>query len=71
MPTNKTVRVIANASNKGLKTVNIKTADATHTFPTRTQTAAPTAGVNGTVQDSGGQIAGLPTIVIPGYVGPA
>lgn len=69
--TQKLVRVIANASSKLFPTVNIKTADATHTFPTYTQTASPVKGIHETVQDSGGQVKGLKTIVIPGYSGPA
>lgn len=67
----KLVRVIANANSKLFPTVNIVTADSTHKFPTYTQTAAPVKGVHETVQDSGGSVKGLKTIVIPGYVAPA
>jgi hypothetical protein len=66
----KTVRVLANTGNKNLPTRNIVTSGH-NTFPTYKQTSLPTHGNNQTVQDSGGKVKGLETVIIPGYVGPA
>jgi hypothetical protein len=71
----KSVRVVANTSRKNLLTVNITTvAPATKKFPKWLQATAAQAAANPTiietVQDSGGAIAGLPTVHIAGYVAP-
>ena len=67
---NKTVRVIAGTRNKNFPTRNIVTSGP-KTFPTYKQTSTPSHGNNQTIQDSGGKVKGLETIIIPGYTGPA
>lgn len=67
----RTVRVLADASNKELETVNIVTSQTGHTFETCTQNAGDGGKEVPTVQDSGGAHAGLRTIEIAGYTGPA
>lgn len=67
--TQKSIRVLANANNKTLRTVNIATSG-TNTFKTYTQQTTDNR-LWPTVQDSGGAIKGLPTIIIAGYTGPA
>ena len=71
----KNVRVVANANLKGMRTVNIITTTVDpkkqkHTQLTAAQTATAAKGTIETVQDSGGQKAGLKTIFIAGYAGP-
>jgi hypothetical protein len=74
----KSLRVIAlNASQKGkLRTVNIISTQAAETDKHRTKTttqltaAQVMIGIHETVMDSGGTVAGLPTIFISGYAGP-
>lgn len=72
----RTVRVVAfSAAQRGvLRTVNILTAPKTSAHKEKLQATGAQATANPnvfrTVMDSGGQIAGLPTIVIAGYVGP-
>lgn len=72
--TSKSVRIIAaRADQKGkLRTVNIKTDAKRDQHKGHTQlTAAQTqVGIHETVMDSGGQIAGLPTIYVSGYSAP-
>jgi len=74
-------RVIADAGNKNIPTVNILTSQVAsagtsahphkgHTQVTAAQASAFMSGQVKTVQASGGTIAGLPTIVIPGYSAP-
>lgn len=67
----RTVRVIANASNKELETVNIVTSQTGHTFETCQQHAGDGGREVPTVQDSGGTDVGLRTIEIAGYTGPS
>lgn len=68
IPTFHSVRVLAGSSTKTLRTVNIKTVA---TGANKQHTQQTTNGPWPQVQDSGGQIKGLPTIVISGYSGPA
>ena len=74
----KSVRVIANANNKTYRTVNIVTsqpANDAHHYPQYAQVTLATVNANPpgtfeTVQDSGGTVAGLKTVYIPGYTAP-
>jgi hypothetical protein len=67
----RTVRVLANANNKELETVNIVTSQTGHVFETCTQHAGDGGKEIPQVQDSGGGHAGLRTIMISGYTGPS
>ena len=64
--TQKTVAVVKTTGNKNMPTCNIVTSGPT-TFPTYTQTATPVTGENETIQDSGGTVKGLKTVIVPGY----
>lgn len=68
----RSVRVVANAGNKELRTVNVVT---TQADPPRFEQCAQVSGDQGreieTVQAAAAPTAGLPTIYIPGYAGPA
>lgn len=71
----KSVRVVANSGKKNLLTVNITTtAPPSKKFPKWLQVTGAVALANPgkfeTVQDSGGAIAGLPTVHISGYSAP-
>lgn len=71
----KSVRVIANASRKNIPTVNITTTPPVgKTFPKWLQVTGAVALANPgkfeTVQDSGGNVARLPTVHILGYSAP-
>lgn len=67
----RTVRVVANASNKELETVNVATSQTAHNFEQVIQHAGDGGREVPTLQDSGGGHAGLRTVVIPGYAGPS
>lgn len=62
----KTVAVIGTTGNNELRTCNIVTSGPT-TFPTYTQTLTPVVGVHETIQNSGGTVKGLETVIIPNY----
>jgi hypothetical protein len=61
----KSVRIPSNTNNKAFKTVNIVTSG-DHTFPTYALNTNDDRTFP-TVQDSGGTVKGLPTIIVPGY----
>lgn len=66
----KLVGVIASTGTKTLGTRNILSApEANTSHPVYAQTTMPVPGVHKTFQDSGGRVAGLKTIIIPGYTG--
>lgn len=67
----RSVRVIADAGNKELRTVNIVTSQAGHTFETCTQVSGDKGREIETVQVAGSASPELPTLCIPSYTGPA
>lgn len=66
----KSIRVLANANNKTLRTVNIVTSQTGHTFEQRQQQTTDNREWE-TVQAADAPTAGLKTVCIPGYTGPA
>ncbi len=67
----KSIRVIANANNKALRTVNVlNTASSTKKHKEHTQQSTNNRNWE-TVQAAAAPTAGLPTICIAGYSGPA